>query len=111
MDYEYGYGHDDWFTILINKYISAKYRAPTHDKRGFIFDKCWRENAPYHEWMASFDADEYIVLADKSQSIPEALQNYSDVTGVRMYWRIFSSSGLINRPPSVLGRKVFLLAL
>ena len=88
---------------MMNKYVSAKYRNQNHDKRGFILDKCWRENGPYHDWMTSFDADEYVVLANKSQSIPEALDYYSDVPGVRTYWRIYSSSGLIQRPKTVLG--------
>lgn len=87
----------------MNKYISIKFRRPDHNKRDFIYDKCWRENGPYHEWIANLDADEFVVMANKSLTIPDYLQLYKDFPGVRMYWRIFSSSGLTRRPPSVLG--------
>lgn len=56
---------------------------------------CLHSHKHDHHFIGFIDSDEFIVLNDKSKLIPEILQNYENVGGVVLNWKIFGSSGHI----------------
>ena len=51
--------------------------------------------------LAAFiDTDEYIVLYDNTSSLPALLREYRAYPALRISWRLFGSSGWVERPPN-----------
>lgn len=46
------------------------------------------------------DTDEYIVLYDNTASLPALLKEYRAYPSLRIQWRMFGSSGWVERPPN-----------
>ena len=52
--------------------------------------------------LAFIDADEFLVIADGSPSLPALLKDYEGRGGLAVNWRIFGSSGHEQHQPSTL---------
>lgn len=58
---------------------------------------CLREQRPHTRWLAFIDVDEFIVPL-KNTDIRDFLDNYADYGGVGVHWKMFGSSGHLQRP-------------
>jgi hypothetical protein len=63
------------------------------------YDKCLKEFGPRHRWMGFIDSDEFIVVVNKTQTIPDVLRGYEGYGGVGLTWMVFGSSNHIFKPP------------
>jgi len=52
-------------------------------------------------WAAVIDGDEFLVPQHKN-TVPEVLEEYEDVGGLGVSWRIFGSNGHLTRPKGTL---------
>jgi hypothetical protein len=50
-----------------------------------------------YDWVAFIDIDEFI-FTENNKDIKGILSEYSDKTGIFMFWKMFNSNGLINNP-------------
>lgn len=66
---------------------------------GSAEDNCHNDTLKYFDanWIARIDIDEFIVLK-KHKNINELLENYKEFGGLGINWRIFGTSGHINKP-------------
>lgn len=62
---------------------------------------CVRKYRSDNDFMVLIDVDEFIYIRDKS-TLKHFLGGYRNVSGLRLHWRNFGSSGHISRPPNVL---------
>jgi hypothetical protein len=69
-------------------------RAPQY----VAYRSCLSEHRLKHTFMAFIDVDEFIVLVNKTQSIPSLLRQYEPYGGLALNWKLFGSSGHISRP-------------
>lgn len=95
VHYEYTYGFDSIFTIVAT-WMSDKYHSI--NKHVYMYEKCMSKFGHKHRWLMSIDSDEFIVLANKNQSFPEFMKTYEKFGGLRIPWKVYGSSGLVNRP-------------
>lgn len=52
-----------------------------------------------HSWMALIDADEFLILTDPgATTMPALLREYEAYGGLGVNWRVFGSSGHIDKP-------------
>jgi hypothetical protein len=70
-----------------------KYRAQLH-----VYNDCLRKHNRKHNFIGFLDSDEFIVVVNKTQSIPDVLINYENYGGLTLNWKIFGSSGHLKRP-------------
>ncbi len=63
-----------------------------------IYIDCVTKHGKKHNFMAFIDVDEFIVLKDRTKSIPDVLRIYEHFGGLVLNWRIFGSSGHRIRP-------------
>ena len=64
-----------------------------------VYDTCIERFAHRHAWMAFIDADEYIILRQPQQTLPDLLQQFRPFGGLAINWRMFGSSNHSVRPP------------
>lgn len=64
----------------------------------WVYNTCIERFKSRHFFMAFIDADEFINVVDKSKNIPEILHNYENYGGLVLNWKMFGSSGHIERP-------------
>jgi hypothetical protein len=64
----------------------------------YAYEYCLKYHGHKHNWMAFIDSDEYIAVNDTSKSIPEVLKRYTAYGGLALNWKIFGSSGHVERP-------------
>lgn len=64
-----------------------------------IYDVCLREFRHRHAWMGFFDADEFVLLRNRSVNLPTFLEAYEQHGGLALSWDFFGSSGYRTRPP------------
>jgi hypothetical protein len=83
------------------EYTYTDYRNwdPTPQPQLQTYDKCVRSYGQRHRWMGFIDSDEFIVVVNKSLTIPDVLRGYEDYGGVGLTWMRFGSSGHIQKPP------------
>ena len=72
----------------------GKYRQTMYCKRAIM--KIKEEYGG--KWIASTDVDEFIELKDKTISLSDALDKYSDYDGILIKWHNYNSNGSINKP-------------
>lgn len=63
-----------------------------------VYSKCLADHGKHHMFMGFLDSDEFIVVVNKSQSIPDVLRNYEKFGGLTLNWKRFGSSGHVKRP-------------
>jgi hypothetical protein len=63
-----------------------------------VYGHCLKHYSKYHQFIAFIDVDEFIVVKDKTKSIPEFLKNYEQFGGLALNWKMFGSSGHVVRP-------------
>ena len=63
-----------------------------------VYNHCIRQYSHKHKWIGMFDADEYIVVVNKTEKIPDVLRRYDAYGGVVLQWKLFGSSGHVLRP-------------
>lgn len=64
-----------------------------------VYNRCLKEFGSRHKFIAFLDSDEFIVVVNKSQSIPDVLKKYENYGGLALNWKLFGSSGHVSRPP------------
>jgi Glycosyltransferase family 92 len=62
------------------------------------YQRCIDEHRHSHQWLAFIDVDEFIVMDDRTKSIPDMLANFTQYGGVGLNWRVYGSSGHLKRP-------------
>ena len=62
------------------------------------YNTCIREYGQQHDFMAFIDADEFIILKHRQQSLLDLLSQFTDSGALSINWRIFGSSGHVRRP-------------
>lgn len=62
------------------------------------YEKCHTLHRHKHTFMAFFDVDEYIVLANQTAAIPTVLRDYETFGALALNWVEYGSSGLLARP-------------
>ncbi len=63
-----------------------------------VYQNCLEKYGSRHKFMGFLDTDEYIVLVNKTKSIPAILTNYEQYGGLVLNWKRFGSSGHVTRP-------------
>lgn len=71
---------------------------PNQSKQVSAYNDAVKRFARKCHWIAFIDADEFVVPL-VSNSIPQALERYSDENGVGVPWRTFGSAGQRHRRP------------
>lgn len=69
-----------------------------HTGQLYIFDKCIQEFSHRHAFMGFLDSDEFIVVVNKSKSIPQVLKSFEDYGALTLNWMMFGTSGHVKRP-------------
>lgn len=62
------------------------------------FDKCFQWFRDSHDWVAFFDADEYLILLESGTTLHGLLEDYKDYPALAVNWIMFGSSGRQTRP-------------
>jgi hypothetical protein len=98
----------DWIHAGVVHYTYFKFsNSPDHREfhntaQGAVFQECIRRARDKHQWLALFDVDEFLVLAEgETQNITSLLKGYEQYGGLVVNWRIFSSSGHKTKPQNV----------
>ncbi|GAB4813787.1 hypothetical protein N2152v2_000833 [Parachlorella kessleri] len=63
-----------------------------------IYHDCLHLFGRQHTWLGFVDADEYVMVMDGSADLPTVLRRYEGYGGLAINWRLFGSSGLLERP-------------
>jgi hypothetical protein len=63
------------------------------------YQRCIDHNKGKHQFVAFLDIDEFIVVQDKTKSVPRVLKEYESYGGLVLNWLMFGSSGHNHRPP------------
>lgn len=65
-----------------------------------LYNECLQAARGKHEWVAFWDADEFLVTVESTLPIhiPTALQTFEDVGGLAVSWRTVGPSGHLVRP-------------
>ncbi|KAL4442455.1 hypothetical protein ABPG77_005039 [Micractinium sp. CCAP 211/92] len=63
-----------------------------------VYDDCLLQARNRHAWMGFFDLDEFLIIMDGSPSLPALLARYPGVGALAVNWRLFGSSGHVERP-------------
>lgn len=103
IQYYYQLGFDEIIIYENNCKIKLKYQYPCVSIIQWNFQKkqqqqnayihCMREVGPYVDFIAFFDADEFLYIKD-GVSLQEFLREYSDCFGIAINWRLFGNNGL-----------------
>lgn len=91
-------GFQDLYDHLV---MTAEYPNRINQVQLMAYMMCLKEFGARHAWMAYFDADEYILIRDRSvnNSMVKLLRDYEDAGGaVGINWRMYGSSGHVRRP-------------
>eukprot|EP01026_Neomeris_dumetosa_P027303 TRINITY_DN22206_c0_g2_i1.p1 TRINITY_DN22206_c0_g2~~TRINITY_DN22206_c0_g2_i1.p1 ORF type:complete len:337 (-),score=1.90 TRINITY_DN22206_c0_g2_i1:113-1123(-) len=88
------FGFGDYELFPFGTYNSAQVWAYT---------TCLRQFKSRHQFIALIDVDEYIVIRDNEQSevktdAVEFFKKFEDYASVQLHWRMFGSSGHVQRP-------------
>lgn len=70
--------------------------APAQNR---AFAACFSRMRENHDWVAFIDADEYIMLLDRSFNIKTLLNEYKEHPALALNWIMFGSSNRQRRPP------------
>lgn len=63
-----------------------------------VYDLCMSNYRHRHKFIGFLDADEFIVVVNKTLKIPEVLKQFESYGGVAVQWRQFGSSGHLKKP-------------
>lgn len=78
--------------------ISVEDRAEFSSPQAWVNNKCFQWFGYRHKFIALIDMDEFIVLNDpahlESPNITTFLQPLEEFGGVKLFWRLFGSSGI-----------------
>lgn len=98
VDHRWLSSFEDMYDHLV---LTAEYPNKKHQVQLMAYMMCLREFGSRHVWMAYFDADEYILIRDRSvnNSMVKLLRDYEDAGGaLGVNWRMYGSSGHVRRP-------------
>lgn len=73
----------------------------THSRQVQLWNSFMLKYQNDFDWVAFIDLDEFIMLED-GLNLKSFLSNYSDCTGLFMFWKIFKSDGRIDNPHTPL---------
>jgi Glycosyltransferase family 92 len=62
-----------------------------------VYYRCVNDNKHRHKWLGFLDINDYIVLDDDAQHIPDFLSNYTQSGGVALQRVVYGSSGHLKR--------------
>eukprot|EP01025_Chloroclados_australasicus_P040870 TRINITY_DN4297_c0_g4_i1.p2 TRINITY_DN4297_c0_g4~~TRINITY_DN4297_c0_g4_i1.p2 ORF type:complete len:378 (+),score=38.20 TRINITY_DN4297_c0_g4_i1:58-1134(+) len=79
----------------------------TNNKQKWAYNSCYKWFHKRHQFMGIIDVDEFVVLRDEQtgalqRDLVSFLQKYENETQVRLFWRVFGSSGKQQQQPSTL---------
>eukprot|EP00887_Chlorella_sp_A99_P002865 scaffold6.g2865.t1 len=65
-----------------------------------IYNQCLEDYGRRHDWMGFFDLDEFVILRGEAagMDLPSFLTDFQPFGGLCVNWRLFGSSGHVNRP-------------
>ncbi|KAK9828773.1 hypothetical protein WJX72_002009 [[Myrmecia] bisecta] len=83
--------------VVIYKYF-VEYEHPSGYAQSWAYDQCLQRYGSSHRWMAFIDADEFLMLKQGYQQLPDLLREYEMHAALAVNWLVFSSSGHIRKP-------------
>lgn len=63
-----------------------------------IFDSCFQRFQHTHDWVAFFDADEYLMMLESGITLDSLLEDYKEYPALAVNWIMFGSSNRLTRP-------------
>lgn len=75
-------------------YASNEFEQPQR----LAYEKCHKMYKEKHQFMAFFDADEFVHIVNDTVSIPTVLKDYEQYGALGLSWLEFGSSGHIAKP-------------
>lgn len=78
--------------------LPAKGEAGKMPPQLAIYDICIKEFRHRHMWMGFFDADEFLLLRDRTMKLSTFLKAYEQHGGLAVSWEVFGSSDYEVRP-------------
>ena len=95
------------FVTIIEKYRGAH----GVDTQTNAYEECFREHKHEYDWMAFFDADEFLMLDDKYKTISDVLclPQYYSYNAILLCWKNYGDNNIItvqNDDYSLVGRFV-----
>jgi hypothetical protein len=100
----YEYYNDTERAFVFNNY---SFHHPSVRHQTNALTACIKSFGYLHDFVALIDVDEFIMLSTRTDnntdsgalnSLPKFLRNFMDTDGLILHWRMFGSSGHINRP-------------
>lgn len=86
------------FVVGYHYYYKSKVR--THQSHQLhLYNLCIRLYKRQFTHLAFIDADEFIVVKNRSATVTQVLEDYKDFGGLVLNWMIFGSNGHLARPP------------
>eukprot|EP01025_Chloroclados_australasicus_P000557 TRINITY_DN10255_c0_g2_i1.p1 TRINITY_DN10255_c0_g2~~TRINITY_DN10255_c0_g2_i1.p1 ORF type:complete len:384 (-),score=0.65 TRINITY_DN10255_c0_g2_i1:2316-3467(-) len=79
----------------------------SNNKQKWSFNSCYRWFRKRHRFIGFIDIDEFIIMPDErtgelKTDFVSFLREYENESQVRLFWRVFGSSGNLKRQPSTL---------
>ena len=106
---------DDWRKTIKEEYLTDKniiwteLHGNVRDQQVMIYNKCLKEFHPKTEWILPIDFDELLYSRKGFKTIVEYLDTLpEDVSQVKVPWKMFGSSGLVEQPESVAKSFVYM---
>lgn len=69
-------------------------------KQTNLYNRYLPQVKKYFDWAAFIDIDEFIVIPN--QSLEEFLEEYKDVSGIYLFWKLYGASGRIHKSKSIV---------
>lgn len=90
-----------WIDARIVHYIHFGHSV-SRKPQVWAYEQCLELFGSRHRWIGFFDTDEFLFTQDPSTTVTDVLRQYEHVGGIAVNWRMFGSSGLVERPESVV---------
>ena len=112
--YLYNNNSEDDYLPVIQPYIDSGLvtlvQWPKNQAQMECYNDCIEKYKGETQWLGFIDADEFIVPIE-TNSIYEILKPFENKRGsVKIYWKMFGTSGLLQRDPDTLVTEKFVVA-
>lgn len=102
---EHFYLYDNGSAVPIDHFLTGNditvHQFPGKIRQLEAYRHCLQYHGEESQWIAMIDADEFLhpLVAD---SVPALLKDYEEFGGLHVSWRIFGSSGHVDKPDGLL---------
>lgn len=106
---------DDWRKTIREEYLTDKniiwteLHGNVRDQQVRIYNECLNKYKPKTDWILPIDFDELLYSRKGFKTIVEYLDTLpKDISQVKVPWKLFGSSGLVDHPESVAKSFVYM---